>query len=49
MDALEREYHDNTSNFDDRLELEDDNIVEDEDENEPLEEEEDFYRHLEEY
>jgi len=49
MDALERNDYDNTTDFDDRIELDDDHMEEEEEENEPLGEEEDFYRHLEEY
>ncbi|MEO9484185.1 MAG: hypothetical protein ABJG47_12090 [Ekhidna sp.] len=49
MEAFEREYQDECSDFDDRLELEELCIQEKEEESEPLKEEDLFYRHLEEY
>ena len=49
METLDRDYHDDTSDFDDRLEEEQEVMHVEIEENEPLGEEEDFYRHLEEY
>ncbi|WP_424961521.1 hypothetical protein [Ekhidna sp.] len=49
MEKLDRYNPDDTSDFDDRLEEEQEVIDVEIDENEPLGEEEDFYRHLEEY
>lgn len=49
MEAYEREYHDDSSDFDDRMELEDDYFFEIDDESEPFKEVDSFYRQLEEY
>ncbi|MEO9871411.1 hypothetical protein [Ekhidna sp.] len=49
MEAYEREYHDYSSNFDDRLETEDTFAEEEEEELTFKNEEVEFYRNLEEY
>ncbi|MEQ9468412.1 MAG: hypothetical protein RLN88_13440 [Ekhidna sp.] len=49
MEPFEREYQDQCSDFDDRPEWDDLSSFEETDENDGRMDEEDFYRHLEEY
>ncbi|WP_425392197.1 hypothetical protein [Ekhidna sp.] len=49
MDAMERDYHDYSSDFNDRIEDLEELFFEEKEESQPIEFEEEFYRHLEEY
>ncbi|WP_420315952.1 hypothetical protein [Ekhidna sp.] len=49
MNAFEEDFHDNTSDFDDRIEGEEPLYFEEKEESESYGSEDNFYRHLEEY
>lgn len=49
MEAYEREYLDDSSDFDDRIEQNEDYFFEINDESEPIKDLDLYYRHLEEY
>ena len=49
MDTLANDYNDLSSDFDDRMESEEEYLIEEIDDYNPPLEEDNFYRHLEEY
>lgn len=49
MEPYEKEYQDESSNFDDRMELEEYYFPDTNDETEPFKDDDLYYRHLEEY
>lgn len=49
MEIYETDFDDDSSNFDDRLEIDSDYLPEMEEESKPLKDDDLFYRHLEEY
>ncbi|MEQ8907483.1 hypothetical protein [Ekhidna sp.] len=49
MEPFEREYDDSMSDFDDRLDINEDYYTVENDDSESLKEEDGFYRHLDEY